>query len=223
MSDHESNRLQNLYASLDDAELSRLYEQRHDLTDIARDALTAEIRSRGLKPSVAEPEMMGDAVERDGSLIGLAQFADALEASETLAVLERHELRASLRPLREVERTDGSQAGIWQLLVDAADKDQAIKLLRKHKGMFPLPEVQTDARYLPDESDLFVVAEFDNPEDAALAEHGLVGAKIRFRKLEDQVDGQAMWIVEVAQDDVESAGEAMESAFRSSEESATEA
>lgn len=81
MSDYqeEKNRLQKLYAGMADEELDQLFEAAHDLTEVAREVLQAEMERRG-----AKIEFLPQAVEVDEaahpSLVTVALFRDLSEA-----------------------------------------------------------------------------------------------------------------------------------------------
>ncbi len=212
--DNKWQELQQRYGEMSDAEVVGLYEHQDDLTDIAREALVAEFRKRGLTAKVAEEVSRPDDDAADG-LVYLWNFVDGIEASETLRVLQTAEIAAQLKPVpQDVTRSDDAPLLAMELYVPEADRERAILLLRRYKGLFPLPEQQLEEDYELEDSDMFVIAEFDNAQDAQLASSGLSAQLVRFRKSEDTRDGQTIWIFEVPQNDVDRAGDAIEHALR---------
>ncbi len=203
--------LQEQYAAMSDAEVFDFYERQKDLTDIARETLMAEFRKRGLKAETTEQEADHEAAEGDTHLW---DFVNGIDASEAIALLQHAGIDAYLRPIaKDEKRIDGSQLVVMELYVPEADSDRAVKLLRKHKGLFPLPEQVEDEGFEPDDSDMFVVAEFDDAGDAELASDGLTTAHVPFRKTEEHRDGKTVSLFEVAQKDIDRAGDALERAF----------
>src|SRR6185369_4144799 len=82
------------YAGMSDEELSSLAEQAYELTDLARQALQAEIKARGLSvsfvetpPTSAQPEEEeagGDFDPEEFDLVPLSRVWDAAEARDIM-------------------------------------------------------------------------------------------------------------------------------------------
>jgi hypothetical protein len=82
--DHERQRLTELYASMSDGELLKVYGDFDELTEPAREAIAAEMRSRNLQPPPAPRAISPE----DSEYVMIRQFRDLPEAMLAKSSLE---------------------------------------------------------------------------------------------------------------------------------------
>jgi len=80
----ERQRLTRLYAEMSDDELLKVFRDIHELTEPAREAITAEMRSRNLQPPPAPRVISPD----DYEYVMIRQFRDLAEALTAKSSLE---------------------------------------------------------------------------------------------------------------------------------------
>lgn len=233
--DQEWQRLQALYAAMSDGELLRLAEGKAGLTEVAQQAIDAEMSARGLEASM-EDEPLPDAqppvlptVEDDPSLVTLFTTQSAVEANKAATYLEEAEIPFELRPHRFRETEDGPWilSGYLEVVVKADRKQDAVRVLREKMGLFPLAEVQegdheTEAS---EEEELYQVGNFELEEDAEIAAKALRDAGIWFQSERIAVDPTGRTedpsvectFMEVRFADMERALEVVEEAFGAQE------
>ncbi len=129
------------YAGMGDEELSSLAEQAYELTDLARQALQAEIKARGLSvtpvetpPPPAEPEekeVRGDFDPEEFDLVPLSHVWDASEARDIMKKLHDAAVPAYVG-LENAETVDvfrgNFETGV-DIRVRAVDRNRAIGAL----------------------------------------------------------------------------------------------
>jgi hypothetical protein len=84
----ETLRLNNLYAAMSDEELLGLMNDIDDLTDIARDALSAQIAARGIKSRPLERTRSAPGLDRPGETAAPHGFEDLALGGITVAECE---------------------------------------------------------------------------------------------------------------------------------------
>ena len=131
----ERQRLQTLYAGMSDEELNKLVEAADELSELARDALKAEIEHRGghldyeSEPPSAEAE--------HPNLVAVARFRDVDKAIVARGVLQSAGIESFLADENTV-RMDwfwSNMIGNMRLLVKEEDADSASEILDQ-----PIPE-----------------------------------------------------------------------------------
>lgn len=223
----EWQRLQQLYGAMSDDELLRLAADKAELTEVAQQAIDAEMTTRGLELPVEE-EPLSDAAtpdlpaaEDDASLVSLFVSQSAVEANKAATCLEEAEIPFELRPQRYRDTEDGpwKTSGLLEIVVERERKQDGVRILREKMGLFPLAEVdESDGN--PDDSgeeDLYQVGNFELEADAEIASKALRDADIWFtaeRVAVDPTDSSVeCTFIEVRFEDMERALEVVEEAF----------
>jgi hypothetical protein len=229
--EQEWQRLQALYAAMSDGELQRLAEGKAGLTEVAQQAIEAEISRRGLEVPVEEtPETVSAADEADTpldpSLVELITFQVPMDADTAMRLLAEHDVPAHMEHAVRQVNEDGPKVKMnWlSIFVERARKEDAIVVLRKGMGLFPVmaEDELGDLGALPDDEEeaLFMVGNFQEAADAELAQKALTDAGIWFSAVKDTDEG-ADWegtTIEVKMDDLERALEVVETAFEEAEQ-----
>src|SRR5665213_964962 len=229
--DQEQRRLQGLYAAMSDGELLRLAEGKAGLTVVAQQAIDAEMSARGLEmpleetaPVAAEAEE-ADNSEADPSLIELITFQIPVDAETAMRLLAEHDVPAHMEHAVRQVNEDGPKVKMnWlSLFVERARKEDAIVVLRKGMGLFPVMAADEIAASEDgaddDENALLMVGNFQDAADAELAQKALTDAGIWFNAVQDTDDsaeGEGTTI-EVKMEDLERALEVVEEAFGAEE------
>jgi len=129
------------YAGMSDEELSSLAEQAYELTDLARQALQAEIKARGLSvsfvetpPTSAQPEEEeagGDFDPEEFDLVPLSRVWDAAEARDIMKKLHDAAVPAyvGLENSETVKEFHGNFETGVDIRVRAVDRNRAIGAL----------------------------------------------------------------------------------------------
>src|SRR5665213_1860733 len=228
--DQEQRRLQGLYAAMSDGELLRLAEGKAGLTEVAHQAIDAEMSARGLAVSVEEPEAVEAEAEEsdsqaDPSLVELITFQVPIDAETAMRLLAEHDVPAHMEHAVRQVNEDGPKVKMnWlSLFVERARKEDAIVVLRKGMGLFPVMAADEIAGSEDgaddDENALLMVGNFQDAADAELAEKALTDAGIWFSAVKD-TDETAEWegtTIEVKMEDLERALEVVEEAFGAEE------
>jgi DNA-directed RNA polymerase subunit M/transcription elongation factor TFIIS len=149
----ESRRLQEHYARLSDDELQAAADEGYDLTDLAKEALQAEIRGRGLHiqpksaPAQLEPDpVTGDFDASDLDLVVVSRVWDLTEALLLKSILDDARVPSYLGP-DDIEKDTfrGSFNRGVDLKVRYVDNQRALQAISQ--SLPPDSEVETD--YVP--------------------------------------------------------------------------
>ncbi len=148
----EWRKLEEAYGGMSDEELCSLAEQAYKLTDLARQALQAEITTRGLQAQLAEKpprpseseedEQEGDLDPAELNLVSTARVWEAGEARDTMKVLYDAGIPAYLGPenVEDAAKFGGSfEAGV-DIRVRDIDQERALIALAQ-----ALPQTGEDA------------------------------------------------------------------------------
>jgi len=222
--DQEWRRLQGLYAALSDGELLRLAADKDGLTEVARQAIDAEMSKRGLEVPVEETvEAVSAADESDApldpSLVELITFQVPMDADTAMRLLDEHGVPAHMEHAVRQVNEDGPKVKMnWlSIFVERERKEDAMVVLRKGMGLFPVlaPEEMDDADDEGDEEMLSIVGDFELAADAEIAKRALTDAGIWFQA--DTEPGVEGTMIEVRYADFERAMEVVEAAFDAAE------
>ncbi len=147
--EQEWRRLQGLYAAMSDGELLRLAEGKAGLTEVAQQAIDAEMGKRGLEVPVEEPEAVEAETEEmevpaDPSVIELITFNVPTDAETAMRLLDEHDVPAHMEHAVRQVNEDGPKVKMnWlSIFVERARKEDAMAVLRKGMGLFPLGRSQ---------------------------------------------------------------------------------
>jgi hypothetical protein len=142
----EKLRLEELYASDTDEQLENVAAQAHELTEVAREALRAELSKRGLYVGQLE----GTAPEQDNAefrdLVTIRAFWNLLEAELAKGLLDSAGIESFLFDdnMVRLDWFNANALGGVKLRVDAGNVDAANQVLE---------EAAADAAATPEESD----------------------------------------------------------------------
>jgi hypothetical protein len=142
----EKLRLEELYASDTDEQLENVAAQAHELTEVAREALRAELSKRGLYVGQLE----GTAPEQDNAefrdLVTIRAFWNLLEAELAKGLLDSAGIESFLFDdnMVRLDWFNANALGGVKLRVDARNVDAANQVLE---------EAAADAAATPEESD----------------------------------------------------------------------
>jgi len=226
--DQEQRRLQGLYAAMSDGELLRLAEGKAGLTAVAQQAIDAEMSARGMEAPVEETAPVAveaEETEADPSLIELITFQIPMDAETAMRLLAEHDVPAHMEHAVRQVNEDGPKVKMnWlSLFVERARKEDAVVVLRKGMGLFPVMAADEIAGSEDgaddDENALLMVGNFQDAADAELAQKALTDASIWFNAVKD-TDETAEWegtTIEVKMEDLERALEVVEEAFGAEE------
>ncbi|SEG22112.1 hypothetical protein SAMN05421819_2255 [Bryocella elongata] len=213
--DREWQRLLALYADKADEELHELHDRRHDLTELAQQALDRTIQQRGLEPvpadgaeanSVSRGDLaIGEAKELEPGEQSLITFRDGLEASQAIAALRDAEVphRITERMMRYI---GGDSRTLLELIVERTDADAARDVLQRALGLFPPAEGDDD---MGDGQDYAPLGEF-TPAQAVIVKAALEGHGLPYVVDQDEEDAAAPIRFNVAADRVDEAFDVME-------------
>jgi hypothetical protein len=151
--EQESRRLAEVYSVQSDGELEQVAAQAFDLTDVAREALRAELSKRGLYVGqLDEPRGSKEAEFRD--LVPIRTFWNLLEAELAKGLLESAGIEAFLFDdnMVRLDWFNANALGGVKLRVDADQVEEANRVLAESAAAGALPENES-----PDD---------DSPEDA---------------------------------------------------------
>ena len=142
----EKLRLEELYASDTDEQLENIAAQAHELTEVARETLRAELSKRGLYVGQLE----GTAPEQDNAefrdLVTIRAFWNLLEAELAKGLLDSAGIESFLFDdnMVRLDWFNANALGGVKLRVDAGNVDAANQVLE---------EAAADAAATPEESD----------------------------------------------------------------------
>jgi hypothetical protein len=142
----EKLRLEELYASDTDEQLENVAAQAHELTEVAREALRAELSKRGLYVGQLE----GTAPDQDNAefrdLVTIRAFWNLLEAELAKGLLDSAGIESFLFDdnMVRLDWFNANALGGVKLRVDAGNVDAANQVLE---------EAAADATATPEESD----------------------------------------------------------------------
>jgi hypothetical protein len=142
----EKLRLEELYASDTDEQLENVAAQAHELTEVAREALRAELSKRGLYVGQLE----GTAPDQDNAefrdLVTIRAFWNLLEAELAKGLLDSAGIESFLFDdnMVRLDWFNANALGGVKLRVDAGNVDAANQVLE---------EAAADAAATPEESD----------------------------------------------------------------------
>jgi hypothetical protein len=220
----EQERLKKLYGEMGDEHLLDLADDREDLTDAARFALTQEFRRRGITPGPPSPEPIVATVDPEretgfgpgipGMFPASAPMMEqALELEKTrkdgltslISFYDGIELSKACAILEDaqmepsIEAIDGdAMSGVpprFEIWLDAADIEPAKTLLRAGMGLFPLAEDDEQGDAAPFPAADQVVAQFDSAEEAEQVKATLVAEGFSAWVEEDAEAGGATVLV----------------------------
>ena len=228
--EQEWQRLQGLYAAMSDGELLRLAENKDGLTEVAQQAIDAEMSKRGLEAPVEEPEALEAEAEEteapaDPSVIELITFHVPMDAETAMRLLHEHDVPAHMEhAVRQVNENGPKVKMNWlSVFVERSRKEDAMVVLRKGMGLFPVmsaDEIADDAAVDGEEESLFMVGNFEDAADSEIAQKALADAGIWFNAVKG-TDETAEWqgtTIEVKMDDLERALAVVETAFDEAEQ-----
>ena len=140
--EQERNRLTRLYAGQMDEELENVATQSHELTEIARETLQAELTKRGLYigqlDDQSEPPEQGDAEFRD--LVTVRTFSTLMEAELAKGILDAAGIESFLFDENVGRIYLANVVGGFRLRVDAANADEANRILKENDSGAAVPE-----------------------------------------------------------------------------------
>ena len=229
----EWQRLYERYHAMSDGELLELAAGIDDLTDVAADVLRREMRDRRLEmeqpvalPAGIVPPLRWwnpgeDEAKNHGKtergVVTLMVFYDAIEAGRACEFLEEQEVGFEMKDVSQP--SDGvfysSPPVALELLVDKADRQRAMAILRGKMGSFPLQEVAV-ADELVDDGSVGTVGTFATREDAEEVARVLDEARVWHRLVanpEGSVEDEDCFTLEVREIDLVRAGELVERAM----------
>ena len=229
----ELQRLRRLYEGMGDAELVALGEDARDLRPDAREALTSELRERGLDVPTAKQEFMtegevglptaGDLMPSNlgatGPEIELCVFYDALAAGRACEFLEGAGIPFHVADLAQnsgLGTLEGGPAVVLRLTVPLSDVERAKAILRKRMGLFPLQEVEASDEMV-DDGTRAVVGSFGTHGEAEKAAQALTEAGFENwvgENPEGSEAGEDRYSVEVREVDLFAAGDALDKGLR---------
>ncbi len=171
----ESRRLQELYAHLTDEELQSIADDASELTDVARQALQVEIRSRGLRiplkdastpPGFNQAERDFDTSDLD--LVVAERVWDLSEARQVKGVLDDAGIPSYLGPdnIENVEGLKSSFESGVDLKVRYIDNQRALQAISQSLPPGPESEKEYVALCPKCHSDEIVFEGRDTPPDA---------------------------------------------------------
>jgi hypothetical protein len=224
--EQEWQRLQDLYAAMSDGELLRLAESKAGLTEVAQQAIDAEMSRRGLEVPVEEPKAVEAEAEdmevpADPSVIELITFNVPMDAETAMRLLDEHDVPAHMEHAVRQVNEDGPKVKMnWlSIFVERTRKEDAMAVLRKGMGLFPVlaPEEMDGEDEEGDEEEILsIVGDFELAADAEIAKKALTDAGIWFQAdMEPGVEGV---MIEVRFSDFERAMEVVETAFDEAEQ-----
>jgi len=228
--EQEWQRLQGLYAAMSDGELLRLAAGKGGLTEVAQQAISAEMSRRGLEVPVEETEAVEAEAEEtevpaEPSVIELITFNVPMDAETAMRLLDEHDVPAHMEhAVRQVNENGPKVKMNWlSVFVERSRKEDAMVVLRKGMGLFPVmsaDEIGDDAAVDGEEESLFMVGNFEDAADSEIAQKALTDAGIWFNAVKD-TDETAEWqgtTIEVKMDDLERALAVVETAFDEAEQ-----
>jgi hypothetical protein len=139
--EEESRRLAEVYSSQSDGELERVAGQGSELTDLAREALRAELTKRGLYVGpLEEPADSNEPEFRD--LVPIRTFWNLLEAQLAKGLLESAGIEAFLFDdnMVRLDWFNANALGGVKLRVDADKVGEATRILEENASAGALPE-----------------------------------------------------------------------------------
>jgi hypothetical protein len=139
--EEESRRLAEVYASQSDGELARVAEQQSELTELAREALRAELTKRGIYIGhVHEPAGSNATEFRD--LVPIRTFWNLLEAQLAKGLLESAGIEAFLFDdnMVRLDWFNANALGGVKLRVDADKVEEATRVLEENISADAPPE-----------------------------------------------------------------------------------
>ena len=215
----ERERLRALYGEMSDGELLELEGEAGDLTEVAREALAGETSRRGLIVAASDEV---DAVPEVGSFgegassgwKTLHVFAQTFEAQAVFRLLEREgiEFRVEDRTVNADGTQRAGPAVQLALLVESADWDRSVLLLRREAGLFPEAVVDPHAGEEEEDTEagMTTVGEFEDVADVRAAADVLTDAGVWFREVTHPNEDWQRTSIEVKAEDGDRALEALE-------------
>lgn len=223
-------RLQENYGGMSDRELFDLAARPDDLTEVAHEALRAEMTSRGIERALEEPTGGPPMSARElpkvdwgdrlpGGRVVLMTFRDAMDAGNASDWLDAAGIAADMEDVSDKTTGGGSFYGgppvALQMIVKKTDLDRAMGVLREKMGLFPLQEVE-EADPVVDDGTVTALGYFGKREDAEEVVKVLDEGRIWHRivaNAEGTVDEENAFCLEVREVDVILAGNLVEKAM----------
>jgi len=157
--------------------------------------------------------------------VELITFQIPMDADTAMRLLAEHDVPAHMEHAVRQVNEDGPKVKMnWlSIFVERSRKEDAVVVLRKGMGLFPV--MAADELGHPgddsadDEDALFMVGNFQDEADVELAQKALTDAGIWFNAVKD-TDETAEWegtTIEVRMEDLERALEVVEEAFGAEE------
>jgi hypothetical protein len=217
--DEEWRRLQGLYAAMSDNELLRMAESKGGLTEVAQEAVEAEMSSRGLvveAPMVEAAPEVSEAVD-DPLLVELMTFSIAMDAETALRALDDRGIPVRMEPaMRQMVEGGPKVKTSWlTIFVERTQREEAQGVLRARMGLFPVLAADEVDHSEADDEALMAVGTFDVAEDVEVVRKALTDAGVWFR-VDDGDKSDPEWggtLVEVRVEDWDRALEVVEAAF----------
>ncbi len=210
----ERERLGAMYGEMGDGELLGLHVKARDLTDVAQEALSAEVKRRGLVIPIEDVEEgTGVSVSRsDSGWKTLHVFSQTFEAQAAFRLLERNGIEFAVEDRTVDENGELREGPAVQLalMVEAQDWDRAVTLLRREAGLFPVAVVDPYGEDESTEAEMGTVGEFEDPRDVAAASHALEANGLWFRTVLHDHEEWKRTSIEVRAEDVDRALDALE-------------
>lgn len=223
-------RLRRNYAEMSDGELFDLARRPDDLTEVAHEALRAEMKERGIDRALEEQTggapLLGSELPKvewgerlSGGRIVLMIFHDAMEAGKACDWLEEAGIAVEIEDVSDKTAGGGSFYGgppvAMQVIVKKSELGRAQAVLREKMKLFPLQEVE-EADAVVDDGTVGVVGTFGRREDADGVAEILDDARIWHRitaNPEGSVENEDAWTLEVREVDLVKAGDVVEKAM----------
>ncbi len=211
----ECERLGTMYRGMADGELLRLQATAGDLTEVAQEALAAEMKRRGLQAAVAEETLPLEGSSGGNGSFGwtpLHVFAQTFEAQAAFRLLDQEEIEFAVED-RTVDESGKLRAGPavqLALLVHGDHRERAVALLRRKAGLFPEAVVDPRGKEDGGAGETVTVGEFEDEVDVAAASRVLEEAGVWFRVVTHAGEEWERSSIEVKEEDGEGALEALE-------------
>ncbi len=213
--ERERERLGAIYGEMGDSELLGLHANAGDLTEVAHEALSGEMKRRGLEAPVEDPE--GEVVPAgvgsgDSGWKTLHVFSQTFEAQAAFRLLEREEIEFAIEDRTVDEHGELREGPAVQLalMVEAQDWDRAVVLLRREAGLFPAAVIDPYGEDEGAEAELVTVGEFESADDVASASRALEEAGVWFRTMLHDDEDWKRTSIEVRAEDGDRALDALE-------------
>jgi hypothetical protein len=129
--EQERQRLAEVYSGKTDADLGQVAEQAHELSDIAREALRAELTKRGLYVGQLDDEAQGEETAEFRDLVVIRSYWNLMEAELAKGLLDSAGIEAFLFDdnMVRLDWFNANALGGVKLRVDASNVEAANRVL----------------------------------------------------------------------------------------------